>query len=73
MAKPINGTGKTSVRDFLQKPKEKQMLQVKMDRELLDAVKEAAKDQDVSLVELQEALYLYWLTDCGKPFRRKQS
>ena len=62
-----------SVKDFIRKPKEKKMLQVRVDVEILEEVQKEADRQKVTLTDLQEALYLFWLSEQGKPFRRKQS
>ncbi len=47
------------------------MHQVRVDAELLAAVKAEAEAQGVSLTDLQEALFLFWLNENGKTFKRK--
>lgn len=59
------------VSDFLKITPEKVVHQVRVDAELLSAVKAEAESQGVSLTDLQEALFLYWLHESGKTFKRK--
>lgn len=61
----------TKVKDFLKVTPEKIVHQVRVDAELLAAVKAEAEAQGVSLTDLQEALFLFWLNENGKTFKRK--
>ncbi len=59
------------MKDFLKTTPEKIVHQVRVDQELLEAVKAEAQAQGVSLTDLQEALFLFWLNENGKTFKRK--
>ena len=59
------------VKDFLKATPEKLLYQVRVSGDLLAAVRAEAEAQGVSLTDLQEALFLFWLAESGKPLTRK--